>query len=498
MSDPNARLNGGAGGSPASGRPTARATSKPLPNLDTLSSIADDGSRKFIHPADVRGPFTRWRRLAGLLLIAVYVALPWIPISGQPAVFLDAASRRFHFFGLTLAAQDMWLTFFLITGLAFSLFYVTALFGRLWCGWACPYTVFLEHVFRRIERWIDGDATARRRLEAAPWSASKLARRVLKHALYLLCAALIAHLFLSYFVSIPRLYEMMTHPSREHLAAAGVVLFLTAALYFCFSWFREQFCIILCPYGRLQSALTDEHSVVIGYDKKRGEPRGKAGTEGAGDCVACNRCVHVCPTGIDIRNGLQLECVGCAACVDACDEVMTRLHRPKGLIRYDSLTGLNGGRTRFIRPRIILYTVLLAAGATVFALSISRLQPFRSTVIRMVGPPFYVSDGVIRNQFNLRLLNKRHEEARYHVELDGEGLPEGLSLSENLDEIKVAPLAEEVRPVILTQPQSGYQRGAQVRLRITDLNTGKSLLSEKMAFQGPDPRLLAPPPASNP
>lgn len=466
--------------------------SKPLPNLDTLSTINEDGSHKMVHPADVRGPFTRWRRVAGLVLIAVYVALPWIPVGGHPAVFLDVASRRFHFFGLTLAAQDLWLGFFLITGLAFSLFYVTALFGRLWCGWTCPYTVFLEHVFRRIERVIDGDATMRRRLDAAPWTVSKLTRRAVKHALYIAAAAIIAHIFLSYFVSIPRLYEMMTHPSREYLAAAGVVLFLTVVLYFCFSWFREQFCVILCPYGRLQSALTDEHSVVIGYDEKRGEPRGKIGTSGAGDCVSCNRCVQVCPTGIDIRNGLQLECVGCAACVDACDDVMSRLGRPKGLIRYDSHTGLTGGKTRFLRPRILLYTLLLAIGATVFAVSVSRLQPLRSTVIRMVGPPFFVSDGVIRNQFNLRLVNKRHEEARYRVELDSAGLPAGLRMAENLEEIRVAPLGEEVRPVILLQAQQDYQRGGHTRLRITDLATGKSYFTEKMAVQGPDPRLHLP------
>ena len=469
---------------------------KPLPNLDSLSTIEEDGSRKFVHPADVRGPFTSWRRVVGLALIAIYVVLPWIPVGGHPAVFLDVASRRFHFFGLTLAAQDMWLTFFLITGLAFSLFYVTALFGRLWCGWACPYTVFLEQVFRRIERWIDGDATARRRLAAAPWSASKVARRGIKHGLFLLCATAIAHVFLSYFVSIPKLYEMMTHPSREYLAAAGVVLFLTVVLYFCFSWFREQFCVIICPYGRLQSALTDEHSVVIGYDKKRGEPRAKAGTEGAGDCVSCNRCVQVCPTGIDIRNGLQLECVGCAACVDACNEVMTRLDRPKGLVRYDSLTGLGGGRTRFVRPRILLYTVLLAVGATVFAVSLSRLQPLRSTVIRMVGPPFFVSEGVIRNQFNLRLLNKRHEESRFRVDLDTQELPSGLRLADNLEEVRVAPLAEEVRPVILLQNQADYQRGGHARLRITDLDTGKSYFTEKMAVQGPDTRLLLPNPTA--
>jgi cytochrome c oxidase accessory protein FixG len=463
---------------------------RPQPNLVSLSTINADGSRKFIHPADVRGPFTLWRRIFGVLLLVTYVALPWIPVGGHPAVFLDVAERRFHFFGLTLATQDLWIGFFLITGLAFSLFYITSLFGRLWCGWTCPYTVFLEHVFRRIERLIDGDAPARRKLEDAALTPGKIARRVIKHALYLLAAALIAHVFMSYFVSIKGLYHMMTSSPREHFLAFGIVLFLTAALYGSFSWFREQFCIILCPYGRLQSALTDDNSVVIGYDKKRGEPRGKASDPNAGDCIACSRCVQVCPTGIDIRNGLQLECIGCAACVDACNEVMAKLHRPAGLIRYDSYVGLSGGKTRLIRPRTILYTVMLAIGASVFAFSITRIPPFRTTVIRMVGPSFFLTDGVIRNQFNLRLVNKSDTAARYHVELLDEGRPPTLTLAENLGEVPVAPLGEEVRPVILTQPAKDYKRGIKLRLRITDRATGKSVLSDKMTFQGPDPRLM--------
>ena len=284
------------------------------PTLETLSTIHTDGSRKFVHPADVKGRFTKLRKFVALLLLLVYVALPWIPINGYPAVFLDVQERRFHFMGLTLATQDLWVGFFLITGLAFSLFYITALFGRLWCGWTCPYTVFMEHVYRRVERWIDGDATARRRLEDAPWTSEKIMRRALKHSVFILISAVIAHIFLSYFVSLERLYQMMKGPPAEHLLAFGVVMFLTIALYFAFSWFREQFCIILCPYGRLQSALTDDHSVIIGYDQVRGEPRGKAGST-TGACIDCRRCVQVCPTGIDIRNGMQLECIGCAACV---------------------------------------------------------------------------------------------------------------------------------------------------------------------------------------
>jgi len=390
-------------GSPASSVPSSaglRPATFPNPTRNSVVTIRSDGSRPFLFPADSRGRFTRARRLSAFGLIAFYLSLPWIKINGYPAVFLDVADRRFHLFGVTLAAQDLWLLFFVITGLGFSLFFVTALLGRVWCGWACPQTVFLDHVYRRIERWIDGDPIRRRALELAPLSAGKVFRRGIKHTLYLLVSAAIAHLFLAYFVSIPDLWAMMGAAPGEHWSLFVFMAVFTGALYFNFAWFREQLCIVICPYGRIQSALTDDHSLVIGYDAKRGEPRGRGQrtedggqrTEGAsfqgagpairplssalcppssvfrppssvsGDCVACNRCVHVCPTGIDIRHGLQMECIGCTACIDACDEVMTRLHRPRGLIRYDSQSAFAGRPTHWLRPRTLLYGVLLLVG----------------------------------------------------------------------------------------------------------------------------------------
>lgn len=246
-----------------------------VPVRDSLSTINDDGSRYFLYPSDVHGRFTTARRLSAYFLIAVYLLLPWIPVNGYPAVFLDLASRRFHFFGYTLAAQDAWLLFFGVTGLGFVLFFLTALFGRLWCGWACPQTVFLDHVFRRIERWLEGDAPARRALQAAPLTAGKLGRRAVKHSLYILVSLVITHLFLAYFVSIPELWSYMREDPAAHWSAFLFVFIAAAILYFNFAWFREQLCIVICPYGRLQSALTDDHTLTIGYDARRGEPRGK-------------------------------------------------------------------------------------------------------------------------------------------------------------------------------------------------------------------------------
>jgi cytochrome c oxidase accessory protein FixG len=458
-----------------------------LPNRNSVTTIRTDGSRPFLFPADSHGRFTLARRITACALIAFYLSLPWVKINGYPAVFLDVAERRFHLFGLTFAAQDMWLLFFVITGVGFSLFFVTALLGRVWCGWACPQTVYLEHVFRRIEVWIEGDAVQRRALDAAPWTAEKIRKRVLKHAVYLLVSAVLTHGFLAYFVSVPEVWAMVRAAPSEHWSTFVFMMAYTGLTYFIFCWFREQVCIVICPYGRIQSALTDDHTVTIGYDALRGEPRGKAGTEGAGDCVACNRCVQVCPTAIDIRQGLQLECVGCTACIDACDDVMTRLHRPRGLIRYDSQNGLNGKPTRWVRPRTLLYALLLSVGAGVAGWAISTIKPANLGVTRMVGAPYIVDRDYIRNQFLVRLVNKRNTPARFVLAL--EHAPAHLRQSGFDGAIEVPALGELAVPLILQQPRQDYRGPFNFAVRVQDERASFHL--ERMVdFLGPEARLL--------
>ena len=463
------------------------ASTRHAPTVDSVTTINADGSRFILHPADVHGPFTRWRRYSGLALIAFYLLLPWIPVGGYPAVFLDLAERRFHFFGLTLAAQDVWLLFFGVSGLGFALFFLTALFGRLWCGWACPHTVYLDHVYRRIERMIDGDATQRRLLDLAPLGAGKILRRILKHGLYILASLFITHLFLSYFVSLPAVWHMMGEAPEEHWGTFLFVFIAAGVLYFNFAWFREQLCIVICPYGRLQSALTDDHSMVIGYDTKRGEPRGKVGTPAAGACVACDRCVQVCPTGIDIRHGLQLECVGCAACIDACDEIMTKVHRPKGLIRYDSFVGFAGGKIRWIRPRTIVYGLLLLVGIGVAAFAFSTVKPAGFMVMRMSSSAYFVTADEVRNQFMVRLLNKRNEPAVFTVSLSG--LPEGAEQNGFTSTVTIAPLSEQVSPLVLRINRRHYTGPFKFKLSVQD-QFHSFTLSRPVEFLGPDVRLL--------
>jgi cytochrome c oxidase accessory protein FixG len=361
-----------------------------LPLYDEeLSSEAlpADGRRKAIQPADVHGRFHSARRIVFAALIALWVALPWIPIGGHPAVFINLERRAFYLFGATFNAQDGWLLFFLLTGLAFSLLYTTALLGRAWCGWACPQTVFLEGVYRRVERWIEGPREKRMHRNAGPMTVDKALRKVAKQTTYIVLSFLIAHVFLAYFVSLPKTFEMVRQSPSEHPEAFAWAAGLTVLFYANFAWFREQFCVVLCPYGRLQSVLIDSQSLFVGYDTRRGEPRGKKGTEGAGDCVDCKRCIVVCPTGIDIRKGVQLECVACTACIDACDDVMDRLERPRGLIRYDSQEGLAGRPRRILRPRVIFYTVLAVIGLVVASVAAHGRTDFEVSLLRLQGAP---------------------------------------------------------------------------------------------------------------
>lgn len=456
-----------------------------IPSLDKVTTFGASGSRVMLYPAHVSGVYYKLRGLAGLLLITVYLALPWIQIGGAPAVFFNLAERRIHLFGLTFLTQDLWLAFFIVTGVGFALFTITAIWGRIWCGWACPLTVFLD-VVRKVERWIEGDGLKRKRLDSEPWSFGIYARRILKHGVVGAIAAIVAHGFLAYFVSIPALFKMMREAPAAHPGAFLLMTGTTAALWFCFAWFKEQFCIVLCPYGRLQSVLTDEHTLVVGYDTQRGEPRGRsaAGSTHAGDCVDCGKCVQVCPTGIDIRQGLQLECIGCAACIDACDTVMDKLRRPRGLVRYDSLAHFKGQPKRFWRPRLVLYSVLLALGIVVGTFAVSSLRNAVVSLTRLTGAPYFVQDGVLRNQFLLRVLNKQPHANWFSLKIEGE-LPDGLVLQGDLHHEEVASWGETQQVIVLTLPLAGWHRDKPLYLVVRDAQ-GSVLARKPFTLLGPD------------
>ncbi|MEM7383666.1 MAG: 4Fe-4S dicluster domain-containing protein, partial [Verrucomicrobiota bacterium] len=343
-------------------------------------------------------------------------------------------------------------------------------------------------VFRRIERLFDGDASARRRLAEAPRTPALVARQLAKHLFYLISAAMVAHLFMAYFISLPKLYRYMGESPLAHVKVFAVVVGLTTVLYLTFSRFREQFCIILCPYGRIQSALTDEDTMVIGYDPKRGEPRGRSTDAGAGDCVNCRRCVQVCPTGIDIRSGLQLECIGCAACIDACDEIMDKLERPRGLVRYDSQNGLAGKTTRMVRPRTVFYSGLMLLGAMALTFSLTRIHDVEASLTRLRGMPYFVTEDSVRNQFQVRLFTKRNVPTTFALRLEGQ--PPGFRPSGFEVPIIVPAQGQVIHPFIISADRSTYEGKVEFDLVIAS-TPGDTELRRRIRFVGPDARLLA-------
>jgi cytochrome c oxidase accessory protein FixG len=386
---------------------------------EALTTLDEHGARRWVYPAPVSGFFVRARRNVAYVLIAILFGLPWIKIGGMPAIWLQIEERRFIVFGHIFWPQDMIYLALLLLGLAMCLFFFTALIGRVWCGWACPQTVFLEHVFRKVEEWIEGDHRARIRLDGGPLTISKALKKTAKHAVFLAIAALVSNTFLAYFVGADRMLRWIIGLPSEHWTAFLIMSVTLAVFYFDFAWFREQFCVVVCPYARFQAVLTDPQTVQVGYDVLRGEPRGHLGST-KGDCIDCHRCVAVCPTGIDIRVGFQLECIGCARCIDACDDIMARVGKARGLIRYDSMARLRGELSHMLRPRVVVYSVLLAGAIAALFIGLGVQPQLDLTVTRPAGEPFALLPGnIVSNHFTVRLINHAAEDRTLRLAVTG-------------------------------------------------------------------------------
>jgi cytochrome c oxidase accessory protein FixG len=373
------------------------------------------GTRNWVYLQHVDGRFQRLRRWTFLGLHLVLFGLPWLTIAGRPALLFDLPARRLYAFGATFTAADTVLLLIVLLFAAFSLFFFTAMFGRLWCGYGCPQTVLLDTWVRPIERWIEGERTTRVRRDNAGWTFERARLKAAKWSLFALAAVIVATSFMSFFVPARTLWSLRASPVAYALTGIFAV-----GWFLDFTWFREQFCNYLCPYARFQSALIDEQTLIIGYDETRGEPRGGKDAKTAGRCIECSKCVTSCPQGIDIRNGFQLECVGCARCIDACTGVMGKLDH-ESLIGYSNLATLAGRRTRFWRGRTIAYAALLAGLVlTMGALLVTRV-PFEAAVTRAPGTLYTVDgDGFVRNTYLLRLSNNlAADPMTFAVQVDG-------------------------------------------------------------------------------
>jgi len=377
-----------------------------------------------MYPVPEKGPWWKRRLVVAWALIFVFVAFPMVKIAGKPSIFLDLARREFTFFGLTLYATDTFLlTLFLLSGFVFILLFTTVA-GRVWCGWACPQTVYMEFLYRPIERWIEGKETVRRRRDEAPPSFDRTWRKVLKFSIFFVISAFLAHTFVAYFVSWDSLIQWMTGAPTDHWEYSVMMAVTTALILFNFGYFREQMCTIACPYARIQSVLLDRDSMIVSYDKKRGETRGKRSKKtpeisGLGDCIDCGACVRTCPTGIDIRDGLQMECITCTQCIDACDAIMIQVGKPVGLIRYTSEKALEGNAAHLFRPRSILYVVVLSVVTAAFLWALSNRTPIDVNIGRVVGAPFtMLGEDKVMNRVRFRVQNRSGADASFEIEIE--------------------------------------------------------------------------------
>ncbi len=426
---------------------------------DSVATITKDGHRNFINPKKPKGRLYNLRTRFSIFYLIVFFTLPFIKVNGEPLLMLNVLERKFIIFGLIFWPQDFFI--FGIAMLTFIVFVIlfTVVFGRIFCGWACPQTIFMEMVFRKIEYWIDGDAAQQKQLKAMPMKGKKLTKRVFKFIVFFTISFIIANFFLAYLISMDQLLGYIRSP-KEHVGTLISLLGFTSVFFFVYWWFREQACIVVCPYGRLQGVLLDKNSIVVAYDHKRGEPRGKLGknkkeekedctctdckSDGKckdlnkhfeavlpkqGDCIDCFACVRVCPTGIDIRNGTQLECVNCTACIDACDAIMTSINKPTGLVRYASEKSIQDGVQLKFTSRIKAYTVVLSLLLILLVTLIVTRTDLDARLMRTSGMSYTsLPDGRIANLYNLKLANKTHKDIPFTLKLEnmqGEITPVG-------------------------------------------------------------------------
>ena len=374
---------------------------------DRPINLDDSGSRKWVYAKKPKGKWYRRRTIFSWFVLLFFIAVPFIKINGNPFILLDIAGRKFILFGAIFWAQDTLILALLMLSFIMFIILFTVTFGRLWCGWACPQTIFLEMVFRKVEYLIEGDYRKRQALDKGPMTGEKVLKKSLKHLLFMLISLAMTNTFLLWFTGPEKWLELISQPISANLSGFLIMLLISAFFYWVYSWFREQICTMVCPYGRMQGVLLDSRSVVVSYDYKRGEPRGP---KSEGDCIDCRQCIAVCPTAIDIRNGTQLECINCTACIDQCNQVMKSTKKDPGLIRFDSEMGIREGHTSIWNARNRAYSVVLLILFSFFIYTLLSRPVIETTILRTPGLLYQENpDQSISNVYNIKIVNKTHE-----------------------------------------------------------------------------------------
>lgn len=454
---------------------------------DSIATVDKTGNRIWVYPKKPSGAYHTKRVVVTIVLLTLFFSGPFLEIGGKPILLLNIFERKFVILGQAFWPQDfVLLALTLITLFVFVILF-TVVFGRLWCGWACPQTLFMEMVFRKIEYWIEGDANKQRRLDRMGWTAERVWKKALKHSIFLALSLLIAHIAMAYLIGKDAAWDIVQDSPSEHVSGFIGMLAFTGIFYFVFAYFREQACVVICPYGRLQGVLLIKDSIVVAYDWLRGEPRGRkkaaAGTPAVGDCIDCKLCVHVCPTGIDIRNGTQLECVNCTACMDACDDIMTKVNKPKGLIRYASYNSIQNGIQRLITPRVIGYSVVLVVLISILSFTLATRSDVETSVLKVPGTLFQrTDDGFITNLYTVEFVNKTFDTLPLEVKVESPAeasivLPEG-------SDIQLPPEVMLKRMCFIRIPAAQVKEARTVV--ILGIYQGETLLETvKVKFIGP-------------
>jgi cytochrome c oxidase accessory protein FixG len=454
---------------------------------DSISTIDGQGKRAWIYAQKPKGKLYNRRTLLSLAYLLLFFSLPFLKVNGEPLFLMDIPDRKFILFGAVFWPQDLFL--FVLGMLTFILFVVlfTVVFGRVFCGWACPQTIFMEMVFRKVEYWIEGDATHQKVLNKSPWNVEKLTKKSSKISIFFLISFLIANTFLAYIISIDNVFSLYRQGITQNTGTFISLLIFTLIFFFVYLWFREQVCIVVCPYGRLQGVLLDKNSIVVAYDYVRGETRGKFKkneTRTKGDCIDCAQCVKVCPTGIDIRNGTQLECINCTACIDACDHMMEAVGLPKGLIRYDSEAGIRNKVKLQITPRIKAYSAVLVILLGILVTLLCSRSDVETSVLRTPGILYQEQPGnCISNLYNIKLVNKTRDSLPVTLKIESDSGSIKMIGKEQILVNKGAVASGEFF-VILNRNQIKKRK---TRLTIGVYSKGKKLETVETSFLGPIP-----------